>query len=129
MSYNLRLLVLENVNELLEISLYPLDQLEVDQDYRIFGQLFNFFADCLEDGVSTICKITPLPAQLWIMVSIDSESIEKTRTNPYGDELGFMYAKDMKKLKLPKDVSCHMRAVKAFIDELADDTPIVLYLH
>ncbi len=57
----------------------------------------------------------------------DDEGLKSTRTDAFGVELTFAYAQELKKLKLPDDVTTRNRAVKAFIDALPNETPIILY--
>jgi len=113
-----------------ETSVLCYERLSFDQDYRIFGQLtdLSFYHN---DGRPDIpekptIKTNSIPPQMWVQVYGD-EGIERTREDPYGTELTFVYAQQLKKLKLPDDASPKNRAVKAFVDALPEDTPIILY--
>ena len=100
-------------------------KLEPIQDYSIYAQIDVLsFTD---ESVKPHIKTEVLPAQLWIGVYID-EGIERTRESTDGEELRFVYAQALKKWKIPGDAHWQMKAVKAYIDELPNDIPILLYI-
>lgn len=119
-----------------ELILYPLrgpsvlnntkvlcfDRLGFDQDYRIFGQLKDISGG--KDNKPVI-QPKPIPVQMWVQMYED-EGIDETREDRYGDELTFVYAQQLKKLEVPEDADPKNKAIKAFIDELPNDTPIIL---
>ena len=121
----------------LDLTLFPLrgpqamgdtsvlchDRLSFDRDYEIFGQL----TDCGEGNKPTI-KVNPIPPQMWIE-TYEDEGIERTREDKYGSELTFVYAQQLKKLKMPDNASPKNKAIKAFVDALPVDTPIILLRH
>ncbi|MDP3934965.1 MAG: hypothetical protein Q8Q46_02005 [Candidatus Giovannonibacteria bacterium] len=106
------------------------DRLSFDRAYAIFGQLTDL-SYIREGGRSDIpekptIKAHPIPPQMWVR-TYEDEGIEKTREDKYGDELVFVYAQQLKKLKMPDDASPKNKAIKAFVNALPDDTPIILY--
>ena len=129
MSLELVLLPLRGPEEVGSRSVLCYERLRFDQDYRIFGQLTDMSSHC-GSGVDDIpakptIRVNPLPPQMWVE-TYGEEGIKRTREDPYGDELTFVYAQQLKKLKLPRDSSPKNRALKAFVDALPGDTPIIL---
>ena len=120
MGLDLTLLPLRGPHEMGEISVLCYDRLIFDQDHEIFGQLI----DCGEGNKPTI-QVNPIPPQMWVEIYGD-EGIERTREDNYGTELTFVYAQQLKKLKVSDGASSKNKAIKAFIDALPDDTPIIL---
>jgi len=129
----------------LDLTIYPLrdrralsdqnplchERLNLDADYQIFGQLIDM-GDQLRSERPDIPKPTirvyPLPPGMWIRVYED-EGIAQRHDDAYGEGLTFAYAGDMAKLSMPTDATAKNRAVKAFIDALPEDTPIILFWH
>ena len=125
MSFELTLLLLKGKEELGSRFVRCYERLRFDQDYRIFGQLIDVSPYC-QSGKSTISiRVNSLPPQMWVE-TYEDEGIKRTRKDPYGDELTFVYARQLKKLKLPRNSSPKNRAIKAFVDALPGDTPIIL---
>ena len=96
------------------------DRLSFDRDYKIFGQL----TDCGEGNKPTI-KTSAIPPQMWVE-TYEDEGIKRRRDDKYGTELTFVYAEHLKKLKVANGASPKNKAIKAFIEALPDDTPIIL---
>ena len=101
-----------NPQEIGEISVLITTRIDLDRDYGFFNQISR--------------KPITIPPQMWVEM-YGEKGIERTRTDRYGVELTFIYAKELKKLSLPKNVSARNRAIKSFIDALPDDTPIILW--
>lgn len=99
------------------------DRLSFDRDSSIFGQL----VDLTERGQSTkpTIKVHPIPPQMWVDTYEDG-GIERTREDPYGDELTFVYAQQLRELKIQETASAKNKAIKAFVDALPDNFPIIL---
>ena len=120
MGMNLTLLPLRGPQELNEISVLCYDRLSLDSDNDIFGQLVD-----LGEGNKPTINTNPIPPQMWVRV-FEEGGIEKTREDGYGTVLTFVYAQQLKKLKVPDDASPKNKAIKAFVDALPNDTPIIL---
>lgn len=120
MSLYLTIFPLSGPEDLTKTSVFPKTQLEFDQDYEILGQL----TDTL-DGETTI-KARPIPPQLWVDI-YEEKGRRRIREDRYDEELTFVYAYQLKKLKMPEGASHYAKAVKAFIDALPDDVPIILW--
>lgn len=103
------------------------ERLNLDGDYRIFSQIMDMSSWGPDFSKPTI-KAIPIPPQLWIEV-YEETGIEKTREDRHGMELTFVYAKNLRKLSVPDDTSPKNKAIKAFIDALPEDMPIILYWH
>lgn len=129
MSLELILLPLQGPEEVDKGSVLCFEQLKLDQDYRIFGQLTDMssYRDGGDDDIPAkpTIKVNPLPPQMW-METYGDEGIKRTREDLYGEELTFVYAQQLKKLRMPRDSSPKNKAVKAFVDLLPDNTPIIL---
>ncbi len=120
MGLDLTILPMHGPQEMGEVSILTYNLLKFDRDHDIFGQIIE-----LDDSEPTI-KPLAIPPQMWIKTYGD-EGIEHTRTDKYGIELTFVYAEELKKLNLPKNVSAYNQAIKSFIDALPNDTPIILW--
>lgn len=99
------------------------NRLAFDQDYRIFEQIEQFNYPRISKN--PILHPQPIPPNLTVWFYED-EGIDKTREDPYGTGLTFLYAKEMKKLEIPEDASPLNKAIKSFIDALPGDMPIIL---
>jgi len=109
-------------------DILPKTRLVFTRDYRIFGQ-FRHFPDASpgEDDVLLEPPIEPLPLPPEIMlVECEEDGEIKTRTDGLGVEIGFVYARQLKALVIPEDSSAVNKAIKAYIDALPDDIPIIL---
>jgi len=123
MGLDLTLLPLRDARSIGEASALCHDRLTFDRDYEIFGQII----DCGEGKKPTI-KTNPIPPQMWVEIYED-EGIERTREDKYGTVLTFIYAQQLKELKVGDDATSRNKAIKAFIDALPSDTPIILFWH
>lgn len=123
MGLDLTLLPLREAREIGSESVLCYNRLGFDRDYRIFGQLTG----CGEHGgkIKPTIKTNPIPPQMWVE-TYEDEGIERTREDKYDTELTFVYAKQLKKLKIEDNASPRNKAIKAFINALPDDTPVIL---
>ena len=120
MGIDLTLLPMSDPCEMGKVSVLTYNRLRFDQDYKLFGQIMEI------DGSEPTIKSLAIPPQMWV-TTYEDEGLNRTRTDKYGTELTFVYAKELKKLRLPEDVSALNQAIKTFIDALPDDTPIILF--
>ncbi len=129
MALDLTLIPLRGPKELGLTLVVCSDSLAFDRDYEVFGQLrdlSNYRRHGLDNiPVRPTIKVIPIPSQMWIDIYWDG-GIKKMREDGRGDELTFVYAEQLKKLKVPDDASPKNKAIKAFIDALPNDTPIIL---
>lgn len=121
MGLNLTLLLLNRHEQMGYTSVLCSDRLSFDRDYEIFGQLRG---DVAEGNVPTI-KAIPILPQMQVGI-YDEEGLKWRRDDNYGDELTFVYAKQLKELSVPDDASPKNKAIMAFVHALPDDTPIIL---
>jgi len=109
-------------------TIHPKTSLIFTRDYRIFGQ-FQHFPDLASCGEDTPPKsfIEPLylPPET-MLVECDEEGERKTRTDGLGVEIGFVYARQLQNLVIPEDSSTINKAIKAYIDALPGNIPIIL---
>lgn len=120
MGLDLTLLPLRGPQEMGDTSVLCHDRLTFERDYEIFGQL----TDCDEGNKPTIIAL-PIPPQMWIKTYEDG-GIERRRNDKYGTALTFVYSQQLKVLRVGEDAAPKNRAIKAFVDALPDDTPIIL---
>lgn len=95
--------------------------------YQIFAQLRDTKDHEATTRPSPTIRPLPLPPQMVVEYLDEEEGLKRGRTDPLGDELTFVYAKDLKRLAVPSDSAPRNLAIKAFIDALPDDTPIILW--
>lgn len=123
MGFDLTILPLRNLRELTGQMTLCYNRLAFDRDYRIFGQISKMDYEDIPE--KPILNPRPIPAQLFAWLYED-EGIDRTREDKYGEELTFLYAEEMKRLNIPENASPMNKAIKAFIDTLPNDTPIIL---
>ncbi|MDO8407697.1 MAG: hypothetical protein Q7S95_00460 [bacterium] len=105
--------------------LHPNTALVLTRDYRIFGQLSNFPDTDRDARRPRHVRVNSLPPGLKIIVTSEDFGTVYTREDEAGYEMGLVSAKVLKKLVIPDDTSPTNKAVKAYIDQLQDDTPII----
>ena len=121
---DLTLLPLRDLRAMGDTHVLCYDRLSFDRDYKIFGQLM----DMTPDEPKPTIKANPIPPQMWVE-TYEDEGVRETREDKYGTELTFVYAQQLKKLKVTTNSSPKNKAVKAFIDALPDQTAIILFWH
>lgn len=107
-------------------ALNPQIQLVFTRDYRIFGQFSNFPDDPTDATRPRHIKVSSMPAGLKIIVLSEDAEPEHTRTDNAGYDIAMVSAKQLKDLDMPDDTTSNNKAIKAFVDQLTDDTPIIL---
>lgn len=120
MGIDLTLLPLRGPQQMGDTLILCHDRLSFDRDYEIFGQLINF-----GEGKKPIIKASSIPPQMWVE-TYEDDGIKRHREDDYGTELTFVYAQQLKKLRVADDASPKNKAIKAFVGALPDDTPIIL---
>ena len=120
MGLDLTLLPLRGPREMGDTSVLCHDRLSFDRDYEIFGQLTD-----VGEGNKPMIKANPIPPQMWVE-TYEDEGIKRRRDDEYGTELTFVYAQQLKKLGVADEASPKNKAIKAFVEALPDDTPIIL---
>jgi len=126
MGLGLQLLVMTGPEVLGVSEFSSYDLLQLYDDYRIYGQLRDMTKD--DRGIDALPHIVPqiLPPQLEIGIWED-EGYRLTRFDADGEELTFVYARQLKELKLQPDTHWRNKAIKAYVDALPDEVPIVLF--
>ena len=102
----------------------PKTRLWLTRDYRIFGQISNF-PDSPDEEPAQILQTSPLPDGFTVGSSTEEDGIVFSRNDESG-EINWLYAKDLKTLKIPEDTSPVNKGIKAYIDQLPDDMPVLL---
>ncbi|TAL49468.1 hypothetical protein EPN83_00375 [Patescibacteria group bacterium] len=120
MGLDLTLLPLRGPQQMGDTSVLCHDRLSFDRDYEIFGQLTD-----VGEGNKPTIKANSIPPQMWVE-TYEDEGIKRRRDDKYGTELTFVYAERLKKLKVSDDASAKNKAIKAFVEALPNDTPILL---
>jgi len=121
MSLNLELMPLMNYNTLARTDVYCYEVMRFDADYSIFSQL----KDLGEEFEKPHIKPMPIPPQMWVTTHAN-EGTEKGREDRYEEELTFVYVKYLRNLKISDESSPKNKAIKAYIDALPEETPIIL---
>jgi len=129
MALQLRIYPLSGPREVGEESVLLDDHLSFETNsYSIFAQLLDMREfEGATSRPSPIIRPLPLPPQMVTQYFDEEEGLKEGRRDSYGKELTFVYARDLKCLVVPSDSPSRNLAVKAFIDALPDDTPIILW--
>jgi hypothetical protein len=70
----------------------------------------------------------PIPHKLWLRIIGPDGTWVTTRQDTRGNPLKYVYAARLQEdLQLPQNADYRARAIKAYIDALPGDTPVVLY--
>jgi hypothetical protein len=129
-----RLILMPLVDDFGELLNHPLGtirpkiNLVFTRDCRIFGQFQHFpaLAECEGDfPQKASIRSQPLPAEM-MLVEYGEEGETETRFDGLGVEIRFVYTKQLKALTIPKDSTDINKAIKAFIETLPDDMPVIL---
>lgn len=128
MSYLLSFFSLIEPKELLNGVVYRYDQLSPDQDYLLFGQIESLYQGYILDGKKPLrkIKVEPLPKNCKVYVYTEHGQ-RKYQTDSYGNPLTIVTAGRLKKLRFPKSSTSRNLAIKAYIDNLPDQHPLILY--
>jgi hypothetical protein len=106
--------------------LHPKTHLVCTRDYRIFGQFSNFPDDPSYAVRPKHIEVAELPEGLKIVVLSEDAEPEHTRTDAAGYDMTIVSAAQLKDLDIPHDAHPNNKAIKAYIDQLPDETPIIL---
>lgn len=126
MGLDLTLMPLKDERELAG-SILGYDRLQFVRDYKIFAQIADVKGNSAvpDKGVEAIVQTHPLPPGVKVGI-YGNLGIRNTRENPYGKEMVYTTAGEMRKIVLPEDVSPTNKAIMAYIKALRKDTPIIL---
>jgi len=128
MSMELQLIFAYNNGQgFLTDALYVTDQLDLDQDYRLFGHIDNEHMQ--EKGVKQVCRPKPIPPGFKVMVLGEEEGWKQEKETPYGDKLTYVLAEELAKIKPEIWDTPWNKAVLAMIKALPEDFPIILWWH
>lgn len=121
-----------------ELTIYPLfncQQLGATKvtlgDRLYFTNLSSVIAQILDDRpeCATTIRALPLPPQMRVEICDGENTTRPVSKDRYGKDLTYVFAKDLKRLELPSQASQYTRAVKAYVDALPEETPIILWWH
>lgn len=122
----------------LYLTLYPLrpgalgghnpivafDRLRIEQDHTIHCQL----RDLTDDGyIKSVIPVQEIPPGLEILVCGENTEDAVTCNDSWGNRLTYTWAKDLRLLKMSENSFPYNIAIKAFIDALPDNVPVVLF--
>ena len=126
MGLDLTLMPLQDARELTG-NVLGYNRLQFVRDYEIFAQIADVEGKSAvpDIGVEAIVRTHPLPPRVKVGVYGDT-GIRNTRKDPYGEEMVYATAGEMRKLVLPQSVSPTNKAIMAYVRALAKDTPIIL---
>jgi hypothetical protein len=117
MGLDLTMLPLSGPEKLKRKRVYCVDKLKFERDSRIFSQLTR-----VDDNPPPTIETHLIPDKM--QVKIDGTT---NHTDGYGHKLRFAYVKDLKRLNVCPDTSQKNKKIKACIDLLPDNTPVILY--
>lgn len=131
MSLYLDLLPLRLKDEMTTGRIYCYSRLEFHQDYRIFGQLTSLWRNDHRTDIPKKPAIRPRPVPEGAEVfTYEENGLHKRRNCPSGNTpLTYVTARQLKQLRIPRDASPWNKAIKAFVDTLPPNTPIILWWH
>lgn len=94
------------------------------EDSRIMDQFDNYHDP---SGETPNVRTFPLPPGSTVSIE-NNEVWQRVRTDGFGDTVHFTFVEQLKKLVLPEDnVDPRNSAVKAYVDAMPDDIPVVLF--
>jgi hypothetical protein len=106
--------------------LCPMTQLIFTRDNRIFEQFPHFPESDMGASQSCHIQVSPLPPSLQIIELSEEQAGQRTRQDAMGCDIMTTSAKELKKLIVPEDTTAINKAIKAYIDQLPDDTSIIM---
>ena len=106
----------------------PKTQLVFTRDYRIFEQFSNCPDDTSLAARPGHIKVAASPSNLLIAVVHEDSDIgtEYIPVDGTAENMALVTAAQLKDLDMDSDTSPNNKAVKAFIDQLADETNIIM---
>lgn len=123
MGIDLMILPTQSECDLWQDAFLAYTRLKFERDYDIFCQIIELDQGCCKP----IIRPLPIPVNLRVhLFKIDGIFV-RTRKDEHGKDLTYAYAGDLKKIELPKDATPHNNAIKAFIDTLPDNLPVLLW--
>jgi len=101
MGLDLTIMPLRDRKALEETMALGYNRLGFDRDYQVFGQIAdpNSKSAVPDSGVKVAVNTHPLPKDMEVW-KYEDEGIEKTRQNPYGEEMVYASAEEMGRLNL-----------------------------
>lgn len=108
--------------------LHPLTQMVFTRDYRIFGQFSNFPDDKSAAMRQGHIKSVASPSTLHVMVAHQDKELgtEYIPVDGKSQTMSIVKAGQLKDLDMPCNTTANNMAIKAFVDQLADDIPIII---
>ena len=100
----------------------PQTHLKFTRDDRIFGQFSNF-PDTPDEQPKNIIRTRALPKGFTVR---SANGLTCSRTDNTGQRIHWVYAEQLKTLKITRDASPINKAIMAYIYELPDDTRVLL---
>lgn len=123
MGINLMILPTSSKDDIWKDEFFAYTRLKFEIDYDIFCQIIELNLGNCKPKV----KPLPLPVKLWVHLYKIDGCYAQTRKDEYGKDLTYLYAEEFKKIQLPADASPMNVAIKAYIDALPNDLPIILW--
>jgi hypothetical protein len=102
----------------------PKTRLMFTRDFRIFEQFANF-PGAVNKTPTNVIKTSLLPGDLTVASVSEENGVTFNRNDEYG-EISWVHGKELKTLHIPDDTSPINKAIKAYIDQLPDEIPILL---
>ena len=119
MGADLKLRFLKGPEALTDVHPVCLESLDIERDQFIFNQLDKFGDN------HPVIETIQIPPQMWIGV-YGEDGFKEIRKDRFDRTLTFTYAKELKKLEIPENAHWKNKAIKAFINMLPDNIPVIL---
>ncbi|MFH1589752.1 MAG: hypothetical protein ABIB43_04260 [archaeon] len=127
MGINLTIMPLKDKESLKKALVYTYVRLCFVSDYNILGQIGNVDGESAipDSGIEAVVKTYSLPKEM-LVHKYDDEGMNKTRDNPFGEEMVYTLAGEFRKIKAPRKTSSVNKAILAYVRKLDKETPIIL---
>lgn len=123
MGLGLKLIFLRDQTEITNDGIFVRDTLEFEADRRILDQ---FESPYREATVPVRMTPQPLPPRTRLVV-YDDDGEQRYGTDRYGAPLTFVFVRELRSLRLPINPHLKNIAIKAFIDALPAEIPVILW--
>lgn len=128
MSMELRLIFVRNRGSYFGTGdLYVTDELEVEQDYTLYGHIDN--KHMCEKGVKQVCKPKPIPPGFKVMVLDEEDGWKERKDAPHAGKLTYVTAEELAKIKPEIWKGDWNKAVLAMLKALPAEFPLILWWH
>ena len=123
MGLGLKLIFLRDQTEVAKDEIFVRDTLEFESDRRILDQ---FESPYREPTVPVTVTPQPLPPRTRLVIYEEAGELRRS-ADRYGTPLTFVFVRELRVLRLPLNPHLKNIAIKAFIDALPAEIPVILW--